>query len=850
MIVLHSAREEQRGAERRGSTTPESDVASAAEDALSPVSGGDRSTEDELAYEGSYFVLYGQELLGDTAHDDKPLDVLLNLLARTSTELAASGGTARDSVLEVLKEHPDPIFRRVELRLLADDGEQQAMRITALLDELCRDTRMRIFWPRDTAYFLRGAWPHADAATRLQFAAQLAAVDREHVADFLTSFSGTTATDEDIDDFIRRAQRRSLQLFGRALPAELRELALACGFDPTAPGADELPDEEVGVSMTSGHGAVSPLEDAQLYAMNPAELIDYAVAWRPTSDDRRGPSVEGLGISLSQYVRRLPEQSAPLLSAKELMSVPTFAAGVFGGFRGAFRQQQPIPWVEVIAAVSEAAAFRDEGDGRQRSRHSVHSVLTAAADLIEAGADGDAFSNEAIERAWAAIDAIVSNPATQTQVSGHSDPETAHGAYTAVDGSIVVSHYSVLSRVTEAAIHLALCGQRAVMSANNSRGHERSDEGSRGRVPSVEERRAIAAPLFGRLDQWLRLPEPHATSVETVIGMQLPTLVWMNADWVTMRREDLLLPREQSSAPRPAWLAYLASSRLYRDTYELLRTVYANALARTAHATKEPPDRVAERSERYRLAAHVVEASMHGWSNWNDNDRLLRRTINRTPAAELGSIYGLIGRGIRDAARNDPSAAERLTPIASRMAAFWEWRLNEFDRPSGSRNQAEIDAELSGLGWFFQMDLIDDQVALALLARTVNRAKSLGQVIMLWWPRLARLAPQYPSLVLSISLVLVEGHARKAPFRVQRAELREIVRVGLANVHDEVVQEARRLANLLGERGDDTMLALLSNSTEIARSRSVANEGDDGERRTAANARAPTNTAAEPFSRD
>jgi hypothetical protein len=353
------------------------------------------------------------------------------------------------------------------------------------------------------------------------------------------------------------------------------------------------------------------------------------------------------------------------------------------------------------------------------------------------------------------------------------------------------------------------------MKVGTAEDDEPNEEDPPMRSRMAEERRRTAEPLFSRLDQWLQLPKPHVMSVETVIGMQLPALAWMNADWVKGRRDELLLPRGQSASPRPAWLAYLASSGLYRDTYELLRNVYLDAIASTEDLTEEPRDRAAERSARYRLAAHVVEASMYGWSGWNDTDRLLRRVTNRTPAQELGSIYGLIGRGIRDAVRNDPTARDRLTAIASRMAEFWDWRLTELETPSGARNQAEIDAELSGLGWFFQIDLIDDEVALALLTRTVNRAKALGHVITLWWPRLAKLAPRHTASVLSLSLTLVERHARTAPFRVQRAELREIVRAGLGEADEVVVRDARRLANLLGERGDDAMLELLSDSADI-----------------------------------
>jgi hypothetical protein len=86
-----------------------------------------------------------------------------------------------------------------------------------------------------------------------------------------------------------------------------------------------------------------------------------------------------------------------------------------------------------------------------------------------------------------------------------------------------------------------------------------------------------------------------------VIGMQLPALAWMNADWVKGRETNFLLPRGQS-ATTPSVARYLASSGFIETRMSCCEMCTWMRLLETRVTDREPRDRAAERSARYRLA--------------------------------------------------------------------------------------------------------------------------------------------------------------------------------------------------------------------------------------------------------
>jgi hypothetical protein len=137
--------------------------------------GDGRRTSDE----GSYFVLLEHDMLGDNIHERPAAGRYSWSLAR-ATELAASGSSREMPCSNCSITH-DPVFARIRLRL-SPTQESDKLRIQTIARSICRDRRMRIYWQRDPAYFLRGAWTYADAATRSEFVSELADFDREQVA--------------------------------------------------------------------------------------------------------------------------------------------------------------------------------------------------------------------------------------------------------------------------------------------------------------------------------------------------------------------------------------------------------------------------------------------------------------------------------------------------------------------------------------------------------------------------------------------------------------------------------------------------------------------------------------------
>lgn len=752
-------------------------------------------------------MLYRRDLLEADVEDAEPISTLARLVARTAVALGRDGEEGLQHAVAALGRQRQTIFRRIELLVLASAGPANAHQIGVALDRITYDERVRAFWPREVAIFVRGAWAHAPRDAQERFKAVLQAPDRAAVRAGLRSIHGEEPADEEVEESVRARQCSMLQLFGSRVPDQLAAIAQAVSYDSLAPDADQLPQDNLGISILSRTGPLSPLTDEEIDALSPESVLQYLRTWQPQGDGWDSPSIDGLSYAVAHSVSRDPVRARPLIEAAISLEELSYVRGVMSGLVDAAQKGEAVPWPEALRLASGISVASDaafSGTRPQRADRTWRDAKRLALELVDVGAQHDAVPEASLQDAWAVIDAVFENPDTAAPAQRSSQgPEqaarltenqlvVARGALTFVSMTAAVRLAASVARLAAEPVALERSAERAGSEQDGDLIHSRL-------APTEKERRTAAVPLLARIERWLSSGEPWVSSVQAAIGESLPTLVWLDRAWVTAVHESLFGGGYGHPETNPTWSTFIVRTGPWSIAFEVLRSSYVRAANALPRATTDS-DRAREWHPEYALASHVLTLVVNGFAHAGEPDRLVETVFTRAQGGDLERLYGNLARGLR----SHPGAP--TNGIAQQLASFWSWRLQELDRmPAGFRR----DREAEGLGWFFTVEGIPDGDALALLQRTVLVAERLGRIVSLWWPKLASLASRHPSEVVAVSSLIVERHVRGEFRRVRINEVIHIVRTGLASIDGGVQRTATRLAHLLGERGYDEMRLVL-----------------------------------------
>ncbi|MHB1169447.1 MAG: hypothetical protein ACYC28_09225, partial [Longimicrobiales bacterium] len=262
--------------------------------------------------------------------------------------------------------------------------------------------------------------------------------------------------------------------------------------------------------------------------------------------------------------------------------------------------------------------------------------------------------------------------------------------------------------------------------------------------------------------------------------------------WVALRRTALFDSAIDEPFRNPIFAAYVVRARVYRQTFEYLRSLYEQAVAVTAavdnHWTSGPES---FRPGRH-LLWHLVLAYLYGWLELGQDDRLLNDAFTAANRDDSAHVWWRFFRDWSDG--DDVSSA-----VVDRITALLEWRLDRLEEEGRDRKQVREEAR--GLTWLSLADQVPDHLMPPLLFRAVRLSRGDVPIAGALWQRVARMAAVDVHQAVETAMLVIEAELRGDYPHFNFDELAPVLRIGLASEDAATRQLALRAVHTLGERG-------------------------------------------------
>lgn len=694
-------------------------------------------------------------------------DQLTSAVLAAAIQLIEQDPTSTPAVIKAVGAHPQRIFRRMALYLLArfPDGW------TDLIGQHLADRSLFVdHWSwYEYAALLREHFGHVP----LQVQQTILSWIEEGPKPGLyrrPDWEGRIPTEEEVQRNIRKWRHERLALIRNILPSSWKARYEALEQEFGAP----KPIQPRGGAITSWHGPTSPFTADQLRGMSVEEITNALRTWRSTGEFD-APTPEGLGRVLADLVGTKPRRFATKANLFRGLD-PTYVRNLLFGFSQAVRAERPFPWRQILALCRWAVDQVDpEGEGPKRwaDRDPGWSwTRTQIARLLDGGLTKGLAEIPASYRklVWSILERLEGDrdPSSESEAEqGRSkmDPATQS-----------------LNTVRGAAMHAVL--QYALWIARRASGRRRGRAlGGRGfdAIPEVRQ----------TLETHLDPAQEQSPAVRAVYGQRLPQLVHLDQPWVAAN-VTRIFPREGEGAERlrkSAWGTYLVFNNPYDEVFDLIRDEYRQAVERLP-SREESGDGGAEGPEE-RLAEHLMVLYWRGRITLEEGSGgLLRRFFDVASDALRERAISFVGRMLSEEA-NEPPTPE----VVARLRELWDWRLG-FAKNSGRTGSEELGA----FGWWFASGLLGDDSALPrLLAGLRLIPKTDPDHLVL--QRLAVVAGRNPLEAIECLTHMVEGDERGWIADVWRGEVRSMLRAAAEDASAKVRGAIREFVSRLAARG-------------------------------------------------
>jgi hypothetical protein len=511
-------------------------------------------------------------------------------------------------------------------------------------------------------------------------------------------------------------------------------------------------------------GPVSPKSAEELKSLSLEDLAAFLRSWQ-SPQTWHSPTHEGLARELSGVVKVRAELIAASLTTF-LDIDPTFARAIVDGLTDALKVGAALPWSMVLPYAKWIVS-----NDRTRTYDSKRTLdrdphwgwaRKAVARLFELALERNAVSAEFIERVWAVLEPITTDP----------DPEPGDDS----DKSGDVVHRSI-NHTRPVAFHAVIAFTSWL----------RKLAAAKDRKDACD---VALAEVFAMLDKHLDPANDPSPAVRSVYGQYLEWLSHVDETWVRTR-----LPRIFSEgAPElrnAAWVGYMFRSRLFDEVFELLRGEYERVIDGLGSA------REGERAERdavWRLAEHLM--ILVGRGTLHLDDPLLRAFFSNASPAIRAHAIGYVGRALNS------EGVDLDEVFISKWQALWEWRQS-LDPPPLAAEEAE---EFS---WWFSSGRFDAEWAMPRFIETLRHAKALSADPFLFG-ELERLAPIHPASVAQILGLLVNAAGSRWSLLGLRDHGEAILRACLADATAR--SQAEIIIHRLGAKGYGDFRELLRES--------------------------------------
>lgn len=467
-------------------------------------------------------------------------------------------------------------------------------------------------------------------------------------------------------------------------------------------GDEDVGTHEDGIWM----GPTSPKTADELEKMSPAEIVALLRSWKPKGGWRQH-TPEGLGRSLQSIIARTPE--AYLAIAGDLAELPpVYVRNIVAAFTDAIRARLVVSWKSLLSFL-EVSLRRTHGAFPQDFEN---------IDSFDADADWTALR----QRVALLFDDILRDDSFPTEFAGpvlsmlrdlseDADPtpewEEKRGALDPSNAALNSVRGAALLSVIRYIFWL----------------HRQLKDTDAQPRPWDE--------AFVLLSEHLDVDVDPSAAVRSVYGQYLPWLQSVDEEWAA-RNVERIFPSDprQSHLFHAAWTTYLVFCPIYYKTYEILKPIYAEAVARIDQ--EKSTDRF-EIAAREHLCNHVWILYARGQSALDDPNSLISMLLEKAPDDLLAELVASVGRALQTDKTMPSEAVDRLKQL-------WSKLLDVLARnPHRSKPQV-----LRPFGWWFSAKILDEQWALdnlaVALARTGGNIDPEFQVL----PRLAELSQRFP----------------------------------------------------------------------------------------------------------
>ncbi len=507
--------------------------------------------------------------------------------------------------------------------------------------------------------------------------------------------------------------------------------------------------------MTSWSGTTSPFSLEDLRKMQPRDVARTLREWRPTGD-LEDPSPEGLGRILKEVVA---ERSASFAgAAADFVGLEaTYVRSLLDGLSTAARQGSRFPWAPVLDlaawVVAQPRGANDARDDRQTDPHWGWARKEVAGLLSRGFADSEAeLPLGERERVWSLLELLTEDPDPTPQ------HEERYGGDNMDPATLAIN--TTRGEALHAVVRYAFWVERGV----------EQFEG----ISSIREVDAL-------LDRHLDLEVDPSLAVRSVYGQWFAQFVRIDEAWAAA-----LAPRVFPADPEhaahfaAAWNAYVVFNSPYTDVFSILHEAYALAVDRLDQRTGRSS---LAGDPRKQLGGHLLVFRMRG--EMEPSGDLLERFWLTAPTELRQEVLTAAGWSLE----KTPSLP---ADVRVRLVDTWEWILEQ-----GARSD---DASLAGFGAWLGARALDSgwllTQALAVLRRGVGLEPDFAV-----FRELPRLAQDHADETLELLRRMVLADNEGWSVHGYTDEVREMLRIALANADARVRRDAEAVVDLLGARG-------------------------------------------------
>jgi hypothetical protein len=697
--------------------------------------------------------------LSGRGRTDSTEETLIAALTLAVDSISKSRPELTPDVTTVLREHDRKVFRRIELRLLAQASASAPTLVGEWLErypEVFGDTALRY----EISTLARAAFGQLPADVQERVITRITAGPNEDlVKRIFERPDGPPAKPEEVKEFRDEWVRDRLDVIAAFLPGHARERLDALVRERGA--ATPVEENRSGVGAVWS-GPTSPVDAEKFVTLTPEEISEFLRTWKPPGGFE-APTPEGLGRTLESAVSQRPQEFGAATNLFKLPE-PTYVRAVIDGLASAAENAREIPWEPVLSFcewVIQQSGSRDVRPAPWDADPDWAWAKSAVARLLESGVRRDLIPIARRGIVWSVI------------VSRFDDPDPtpdddAKDGMDALTRSLNCARGRAMNAVMEYALWLRRAGDRDPSAGvDPMRGFDDMPE-----VRDLLER---------RLDPSV---EP-AAAVRVVYGRYFPFLVTLDRNWAAAHA-DSVFNQLRDRLGRAAWEGYAFDGRVYAPVFEVLRAQYAAAVE--ALGSWEAHRGRGEDIDR-RLASDLLR--LYSWG---------RLTIEE-PSSVLARFFIVAPEDLRRSSLESfgfmLARAEERVPdeVVARLQRLWAWR-----RDAAARVAARGMVEASAFGAWFEAKCLPLtwrlQELQALLSAGIEPVREFEVVEVL-----AEIAPTRTAEAVQLLRGLVANSSKLWFVEAHRADVRKVLEAGRVSQDAGARRDSDAVVGMLAARG-------------------------------------------------